>query len=47
MIIIPRLRVGYELAIIISYPTYKRKWNNCFIKTPTKYRQLDFFRLYL
>ena len=32
--IIPRVRVGYELAIIILYPT--KEWNNCFIKNTNK-----------
>ena len=28
--IIPRVRVGYEVAIIIT--SNKREWNNCFVK---------------
>ena len=33
--IIPRVRVGYEVAIIII--SNKREWNNCFV--PTKCRE--------
>ena len=36
--IIPRLRVGYELAIIISYPT-SASGIIVLTKTPTKYRE--------
>ena len=38
--IIPRVRVGYELAIIISYPTSASRII-VLSKTPTKY--LEFF----
>ena len=37
-IILPRVRVGYELAIIISYPA-SASGIIFFIKTPTKYRE--------
>ena len=36
--LIPRVRVGYELAIIISYPT-SASGIIVLLKTPTKYRQ--------
>ena len=36
--IIPRVRVGYELAIIISYPTSASRII-VLSKTPTKYRE--------
>ena len=36
--IIPRVRVGYELAIIISYPT-SASGIIVLTKTPTKYRE--------
>ena len=36
--IIPRVRVGYELAIIISYPT-SASGIIVLLKTPTKYRE--------
>ena len=36
--IIPRVRVGYELAIIISYPT-RASGIIVLSKTPTKYRE--------
>ena len=36
--IIPRVRVGYELVIIISYPT-SASGIIVLLKTPTKYRE--------
>ena len=36
--IIPQVRVGYELAIIISYPT-SASGIIVLLKTPTKYRE--------
>ena len=37
-VILPRVRVGYELAIIISYPT-SASGIIVLLKTPTKYRE--------
>ena len=37
-IILPRVRVGYELAIIISYPA-SASGIIVLLKTPTKYRE--------
>ena len=37
--IIPRVRVGYELAIIISYPTSANEIITVLLKTPSKYRE--------
>ena len=43
--IIPRERIGYEMVDIQRCASYhlisnKREWNNCFIKTTTKYRKI-------
>ena len=39
LIIIQRVRVGYELAMIISYPTSASEII-VLLKTPTKYREI-------
>ena len=39
LIIIQRVRVGYELAVIISYPT-SASGIIVLLKTPTKYREI-------
>ena len=37
--IIPRVRVGYERVGYNHHISNKRKWNNCFFKKLTKYRE--------
>ena len=37
---IPRVRVGYEIAMIISYPTSASGIYFVLLKTPTKYQEV-------
>ena len=37
---IPRVRVGYEIAMIISYPTSVSGIYFVLLKTPTKYQEV-------